>query len=426
MKNAGVLAIQAQLKRQVTHWNLATRALEDFTWIAPASGWKALDMYLGTALESALREAVAALKQRSNALSQRLLSANTLPELEALRKELTKFREHYQATETMLDFYGDAIATRTNITLGAYLRACDKLAIMAMKRLVQPLGRKCPPVLTYVDKGVGASILKAGLTLWDARTQSPVAAIKVARHNLPRPTAIMHEIGHQAAHDLGWNDELAQVLRTGLGKRSRDLADLWSSWSSEIAGDAFAFCQVGFAAVTTLHDVLSGASAWVMRYVPGDPHPIGYVRVLLAVAMCKRFFGKGLWDDLGLAWEHLYPLDEEIDRATSDALKASKPMLGEIVDLVFGTPLRALGNKSLASVLDPSWVRPETLNELERTAGSALYTSDYWIGKESVRLLALAGLRIAESPERAREVLMQQEQWMLRLGEFSGSRRTGI
>jgi hypothetical protein len=40
----------------------------------------------------------------------------------------------------------------------------------------------------------------------------PVAVIKITRHNLLRPTALVHEAGHQVAHICGWSMELAAVL----------------------------------------------------------------------------------------------------------------------------------------------------------------------------------------------------------------------
>ena len=49
---------------------------------------------------------------------------------------------------------------------------CDVLARLSMERVLVPLKREVPPVLTYVDKGLGASILRAGLRLWDGGSLS--------------------------------------------------------------------------------------------------------------------------------------------------------------------------------------------------------------------------------------------------------------
>ena len=45
---------------------------------------------------------------------------------------------------------------------------------------------------------------------------SPVAAIKITQHNLYRPTAIVHETGHQVAHILKWTEELEQAVNQEL------------------------------------------------------------------------------------------------------------------------------------------------------------------------------------------------------------------
>ena len=54
-------------------------------------------------------------------------------------------------------------------TTAALLRACDTLAYRSMAQILDQIGQPTPAVLTYIDKGLGASILKAGLRLWDAR-----------------------------------------------------------------------------------------------------------------------------------------------------------------------------------------------------------------------------------------------------------------
>ena len=177
-----------------------------------------------------------------------------------------------------------------------------------MSQLLDQLGHTTPVVLTYVDKGLGASILKAGLRLWDGGAENPAAAIKIVRHNLLRPTALIHECGHQVAHIVGWNRELAETLDDGLNDAPDGVADAWSSWASEIAADAFAFVHTGYASVAALHDVLAGEGTFVFQHTPGDPHPICYLRVLLGVETCRYFYGAGPWDALAASWTATYPI----------------------------------------------------------------------------------------------------------------------
>jgi hypothetical protein len=106
---------------------------------------------------------------------------------------------------------------------------------------------------------------------------------------------------------------------------------------------------------------------------------------------------------------------------SAEAIRASLPLLPEIVELIFDTPMVTFGRRPLSAVIDPARVRPDALAELERTAGGGLFTSDHWIHKECLRLLALCGLRVSMDPDGAMAVLKQQERWMLRLGALAAT-----
>lgn len=419
MSYNGLEAVKAQLARQVTHWSIAVDGLSDFSRLASSVGWRSLERYLGVAIEKMLRQAVLGLRREANTLEAELEAAETAAQIDRLRVDLLAFRGRFLAVEKELDYYGDAINTRTDERLGTYLRACDVLAFRAMNVVLEPLGRKPPPVLTYFEPGLGASILKAGLPLWDGRSVSPVAAIKMVRHNLYRPTSLLHEAGHQAAHILSWNDELAGLLQTRLARHGASLAEMWSSWASEIAADVFAFSHTGYAALAALCDVLAGDPDWVMQHVAGDPHPVGYLRILLGRAMCVRFFGSGAWDDLARAWARMYPI-ENARGEMQELMQRSIDLLPEIVEILFFEPMRAFAGHCMTGAVDPARVKPEALLDLEQRAGEALFSSDHWITKECLRLVAISGLR-ATVPGEMRAVLEKQEEWMWRLGRIVAS-----
>lgn len=394
---------------------MAASRLETLETAASPEAWNGLERYLGVTLRRNLAGATAQLRKEAAVLRAQFNAARTVDDLEYVRSRVVAFRRRYTQTETLVDFYGDAVNTRTNPNLAALLRACDTMAIRSMAQVLGPLGKQTPPVLSYVDKGLGASILKAGLRLWDPGTLSAVAAIKIVFHNLFRPTALIHETGHQVAHLIGWNEELRLSLTRGLAGAPRNVAEVWGSWASEIAADAFAFAHTGYAAVAGLSDVLAGEEAYVFRYTPGDPHPISYIRVLLGTEMCTRFFGAGPWDDLAQAWVRSYPL-QNAKPSTAGFLRQSLPLLPEIVNLSLRTPMRAFDGGALVSLVHPVRVKPETLAQLARQAGSALFVSQHWIWTECLRLLALSGLRAATMPQRSTEIVRQQEEWMMRLG----------
>jgi hypothetical protein len=409
-----IQAIQAQTERQVGHWALAASRL-NLDDLASPEAWGRLERYLGVSLRRHLTGVIDRLQGEANVLKAMQHTAQSPTAVAEVRRKLLAFRQRYIRAETTLDFFADAINGRTNQQMAALLRACDTLAHRSMSQLLDQIGKTTPVALTYIDKGLGASILKAGLRLWDGGEVSPVAAIKIVRHNLLRPTALIHEAGHQVAHIAGWNAELSAALIEGVSGRSSELANVWAGWSSEIAADAFAFVHTGFASVAALHDVLAGDLAMVFRYTPGDPHPVSYIRVLMGVEMCRYFYGDGLWDNLALAWTALHPTNS----APSDIrnlLEDSLPILKTVVRLTLDTPMRAFNGRPLRALIQPERVSPTSLYDLERRIGPALFTSAHWLWTEPLRILALTGLQLASRPRDLNDILQLQEQSMLRLG----------
>jgi hypothetical protein len=158
----------------------------------------------------------------------------------------------------------------------------------------------------------------------------------------------------------------------------------------------------------------------VFRYTPGDPHPISYIRVLLGVEMCRRFYGRGAWDELGEAWIERYSL-ELAPTFTRELLETSRAALPKIVELCLLRRMRAFGNKALADLIDPLRVSPQSLERLEMEGGRALFTSSRWVWSECVRLIGLTGLKFVTRPEESQVTARLQDQLMARLGDSVGS-----
>jgi hypothetical protein len=410
-------AIGVQTEREVAHWTLAAARL-DLDDLASPAAWGHLERYLGLSVRNHLKGVIDRLASDARVLTALHRDARSATAQAEVRRRLLAFRNQYVRAETTLDFFADAINGRTNAQLAALLRACDTLAHRSMAQLLDPLGKTTPVALTCVDKGLGARILKAGLRLWDGGEACPVAVITVTRHNLLRPTALIHEAGHQVAHICGWNGELAATLASGLRERagaSNELAHIWAGWASEIAADAFAFAHTGFASVAALRDVLAGDLPGVFRHLLGDPHPISYLRVLLGVQMCRYFYGRGPWDALALAWTSLHPLDRAPAEARAIA-EDSIALLESVVRLTLDTPMKAFGGKPLRALIAPERVSPAALAALDARIGPALFTSAHWLWAEPLRILGLTGLQLAQTPHRLKAILDLQQQAMLRLG----------
>ena len=143
-----VTALRVQVARQVAHWRVATAALSDLATFASASAWSSLEQYLGLALRRHLTDAVGRLGLEADALTADLRAARSGTDLERVRRRVVRFRHRYLQTETVMDFYGDAVNTRTNPHLAALLSACDAIAVQGMTQVLKPLGLDVPPVLT--------------------------------------------------------------------------------------------------------------------------------------------------------------------------------------------------------------------------------------------------------------------------------------
>ena len=301
-------------------------------------------------LREPLRAAARALSLEAAGIDAAIASGHE--GLEAGRRRLLGLRRRYFQMETILDFYGDAVSTRTNPRLAGVLRGLDTLASDSLDMVLRPLGIEAPACLVYVDKGLGASILRAGVRLWDQTSLSPVAAIKLTRHNLRHPTSLLHEVGHQVFHLCGWIDELRQAMAGLLARRSSELADVWSGWASEVAADVHAFAQAGWAPLPALANVVDGTTTSVYRLMPGDPHPFPWIRVMFNVQLCRAWYGTGPWDVLARAWWDRHPL-ERAPREAARLARASVDALDDIVELCTRTPATAFGGRSLAVLADP-------------------------------------------------------------------------
>lgn len=406
--------VRASLNRQVNHWLQAASRLYALDHLASGTAWQGIEHMMAQQLKECLHKSIEDVTLRAVHLKKQLETSDGADNLRSVKRGLNDLRERYLKAEETIQFYTVAINSRTTPNVAALLRACDIICGKSMQELLQPLGKPVPPVLTYIDKGIGASILKAGLRLWDG-TISPIAAIKVTQHNLFRPTAIIHETGHQVAHILNWNEELANALATKLVGHSKLACAAYASWASEIAADAFAFVHTGYSAVAALHDVVSGYPAAVFSYHPHDPHPISYVRVLLGIEMCRQFYGAGPWDNLEQAFKNDYDIDL-VNFPSVGLIKMCVEALPAAVSLILKSNFRAFNNQSLSTIISPSKVSPASLEKLEYIAGPSLFTSHAWIWKEAIRLLALNGYKIAIGQGDLAPLYKQQEEWMMKLG----------
>jgi hypothetical protein len=398
------------LDRQLAHWRAAASSFTDAEEFASRLAWESVELEIGVPVRRQLSRVVEDLLRSGRAASEVVRGAKSDPAaLPGAQAAVQRFRRLYLQVETTLDFFGQAVNSRTSPTLRGALRTLDRLAYESIDVTLRPLGLAVPPVLTYLGDGLGASIIRAGIRLWAPGAVNPVAAIKIVRHNLYRPTSLFHETGHQVAHLTGWND----ALRDGLGATLVDdppLRAMWQPWSSEIAADVYAFALTGYASVAALYDVVADERT-ILRWPLGDPHPIGWLRTLLGCALCRQAYGPGPWDGLEQALLTAYPATRA-EQSTVPLLLRSQARMPQLARLCLDLRVPGFKDRPPSALLDPQRVSPAALAELERTAGPALWTSPHWKRAEGIRIVALAGLREAEQPDRTGDWAERSRAWI--------------
>jgi hypothetical protein len=377
------------LHRQIIHWLHAAERLSDIESMASEIAWQGLELNTQHLIKNYLSKNISHLVLKGKHLEKQLKDANSIELQFQLRKALLRYKTDYTRIETTIYFYTDAINTRTKKDIACMLAGCDALCKLCFEDFLKPLHKPVPTVITYVDKGLGAAIMKAGLRLWDGSI-SPAALIKITYHNLLRPTAVLHECGHQIAHILGWNKELATSLFDGLKEKDKAVAKTFSNWSSEIAADAVALCTTGFAAVAALHDVVDGEGEAVFMYDENDPHPIAYLRVMLNCAMCTLLFGNGPWQQMEVQWKHNHPLSNAGKEAHAVIIKAL-PLLPSIAKVIINTKQMAFAGKSICTLINTNKINPVQLGKIEEQMISEPANKPAQFGLQYV---ALSGYKI--------------------------------
>jgi hypothetical protein len=410
----GLERARRQLASEIAHWRAAAHAVGDLDTVAAPAAWAALERYLDVRIRQPLSGIARTLAAEGDQLASAVAGARTADELTQVRRNLLRFRRRYLRAETVIDFYCEAVNTRTTPKLASLLRGLDTIASDSMAVVLSAFGVDTPPVLTYLDKGLGASILRAGVRLWDSGALSPAAAIKITRHNLFRPSSLMHECGHQVAHLRGWNRELGDALHDALRPRST-VAEAWRGWASEVAADVYAFCLLGYAPVPALANVVDGTTDEVFTMLFGDPHPFAWIRVMFNVELCRLWYGAGPWDDLRAAWVARHPIHLAAPGARH-VLEGSLPHLQLVAEVCTRRPMQAFGGQPLSRFADPRRASASELAALAQRAGSSLYTSSFLARHESLRVLAWNTFQAAVSPDRAPELARQLAAWLQTLG----------
>ena len=290
------------------------------------------------------------------------------------QRRFTMLRLKFNAVLTQFDLFNDVISQRSEHDTGVWLCGLDVLAADA---LALPGGYyEEPPLMCYLDRGIGAAIRRARTRL-PGGGESPVAIIRVPRERMVGSgiaSSLIHEVGHQASALL----ELAGSLRPLLQGMQRTGGTAWrlfERWIGEILSDFWSCARLGISATLGLMGVVSLPRPFMFRLSLDDPHPVPWFRVRLSCAMGQALYPHPQWERLASVWSAYYPLDglDAPNRKLFAELLAAMP---GFVSLLVNHRPRSLRGSSLKEALDVAQRQPQQLAaqfETWRTAPAQMY-----------------------------------------------------
>ena len=176
---------------------------------------------------------------------------------EDIQRRFVFLRLRFNAVLSQLDLFNQVITQRSEYEQGVWLSGLD---VVAADALALPDYYQAPPVICYLDRGVGAAIRRARTRL-PGGGHNPVAIIRVPRERMIGSgiaSSLVHEVGHQGAALLELVPSLQLVLRAKQGDAREPLVwRLWDRWISEIVSDFWSVARVGIA--STLGLIVSSA-----------------------------------------------------------------------------------------------------------------------------------------------------------------------
>lgn len=231
------------------------------------------------------------------------------PPSEAQRR-FTFMRLRFQAVLTQVDIFADVLNQRSEHDTGVWLAGLDAVAedVLRLPGDYYP----SPPVICYLDRGMGAAIRRARTRL-PGGGRNPVAIVRIPRERMIGSgiaSSLAHEVGHQAIALLDLAASLRRVVKGLQLIRGpwRIAWAAWERWLTEILADFWAVARVGIAAPLGLLAVVSLPRAFVFRTNLEDPHPSPYLRVKLSCQMGAQLYPHPQWQRLIRIWESFYPV----------------------------------------------------------------------------------------------------------------------
>ena len=282
---------------------------------------------------------------------------------EEAQKRFIFLRLRFNAVLTQLDLFSDVITQRSENENGVWLSGLD---VVSADALAMPEYYRMPPVICYLDRGVGAAIRRARTRL-PGGGDNPVAIIRIPRERMIGSgiaSSLVHEVGHQGSVLLGLIPSMLSALKEQ-GRRSGDTRTwmLFERWISEILADFWSIARVGVVSTLGLLGVVGLPRPFVFRLNMDDPHPMPWLRVKLSCAIGNALYPHPQWQGIAKMWESFYPL-AQLDAERRGVISKVEAALPGFVALLVDHRPKSLRGKTLREAMKTEERQPARLAAL--------------------------------------------------------------
>jgi hypothetical protein len=267
-----------------------------------------------------------------------------------IQRRFVFLKLRFNAVLAQLELFYQVISQRSESEQGVWISGLD---VVAADALALPEFYEAPPVICYLDRGIGGAIRRAR-TRMPGGGENPVAVIRIPRERMIGSgiaSSLVHETGHQAAALLGLVPSLRQILQDK--QRAVQLPmpwRLWERWISEIVADCWSVARVGVVSTLGLIGVVSLPRPFVFRINVDDPHPAPWIRVKLSCAIGDGLYPHPQWKRIADLWESYYPL-ADLDGERKKLLAQLQQTLAEFVTIMIDHRPQALRGRSLREAM---------------------------------------------------------------------------
>ena len=267
-----------------------------------------------------------------------------------IQRRFVFLKLRFNAVLAQLELFYQVISQRSESEQGVWISGLD---VVAADALALPEFYEAPPVICYLDRGIGGAIRRAR-TRMPGGGENPVAVIRIPRERMIGSgiaSSLVHETGHQAAALLGLVPSLQQILQDKQRAVQQPMPwRLWERWISEIVADCWSVARVGVVSTLGLIGVVSLPRPFVFRINVDDPHPAPWIRVKLSCAIGDSLYPHPQWKRIADLWESYYPL-ADLDGERKKLLAQLQQTLAEFVTIMIDHRPQALRGRSLREAM---------------------------------------------------------------------------